>query len=253
VPKKNRTTAAKNARAAQQADSDAPYTELLRAAQAASSAVEPASAPAAPTTSPSGDSRMPWTATTLARIDDEYDRDNADRPGGSRFAAYVRKAQKDFNPWDDEILDPVEFAVAAWRTATCPVMSPGYVRHRPDLQRITAHRDDWDGRLVLVVAVPLRHYHLGGPRLPYQWADWQEDRYVSSQEYPQLVEPEPSDIAVLTSTAVKISAKGWPLPTPTATEGPELVAQVKQMLEVVVDNLNREAGPIVARLLGEQA
>jgi len=254
VPKKNRSTAAKRARDAQQDSPDIPYTELLRAAQtaAAGPAVEPAPAPAHPVTSPGGP-LMPWTPTTLVRIDDDYDREMADRAGGSRFAAYVAQNRKAFNPWGDEEPDPVMFAAAAWRTATGPVMSPGYVRRRPDLSRVTAQREEWDGGLVLAVEVPLQHHRLAGPRLPYQWGDWETDSFqYSGDEYQHLVEPEAHrhQVAVLTTTSVQILAKGWPLPTPTATEGPELVEQARQMLRVLVDGINREAGPVVARLLG---
>jgi hypothetical protein len=67
-------------------------------------------------------------------INEEYDRDQAS-DGVSRFGAYVRKATALAECWDGTWDGPgtrqVQFAAAAWATATAPVMAPGYVRYRP--------------------------------------------------------------------------------------------------------------------------
>ncbi|MFI8461763.1 hypothetical protein [Kitasatospora sp. NPDC085464] len=260
MTKKNRPGAARAARAAQQAGAEAPYTELLRAAQAAADpqAVEPAPAPATPTT-PAGGPLMPtpWSATTLVRIDDAYDTEYADRRGGSRYTAYVNQRRKEFVLWSDEDPDPVRFAAAAWRIATGPVMSPGYVRRRPDLRRVHTHRDDWAGDLVVAVEVPLTHNRLAGDRLPYAWGDWEAASHrIGDEDYSALEEPDAHrhQISVLTTSTVQILAKGWPLPTPTLAEieGPGLAECARSAVQVLVEGINREAGPVVARLLGDQ-
>ncbi|WP_051710333.1 hypothetical protein [Streptomyces sp. NRRL S-350] len=260
MTKKNRRGAARAARAAQQAGTDMPYTELLRAADTQiHPAVEPDPAPAlAPTATPAGGLRMlkPWSSTTLVRIDSAYDQEMADRAGGSRFAAYVQQNRKSFAPWDDEDPDPVEFAVTAWRTATGPVMSPGYVRLRPDLHRVRAGRDDYAGDLAITIEVPLRHHHLAADRLPYGWADWQAARYQRGEDrYPALEEPEThqSTVAVLTTSTVQILARGWPLPSPTLADiqGTGLIAHAREAVDVLVDGINDHGGPVVACLLGQ--
>ncbi|BFP50047.1 hypothetical protein KCMC57_64150 (plasmid) [Kitasatospora sp. CMC57] len=92
-PKKNPSTSAKRARAAQQANPDVRYTALLRAdlAAAAGHVVEPAQAPATHTTAPGG-TRMSiaWSPTTIVGIDERYDTEYADSRNGSRYAAYVK-------------------------------------------------------------------------------------------------------------------------------------------------------------------
>src|SRR6266498_6098900 len=60
-------------------------------------------------------------------VDRDYDRENAS-DGLSRYGAYLRDAS--FEPWTDHD-QAVEWAVFAWRRATGPVMSPGYVRYHP--------------------------------------------------------------------------------------------------------------------------
>ena len=67
-------------------------------------------------------------------IDPDYDRANASN-GQGRYGAYVRDYARLFDPWQDApdgvTTDPVEFAIAAFRVATGPIMGPGFVRwHR---------------------------------------------------------------------------------------------------------------------------
>ena len=71
------------------------------------------------------------TMTKIFWIDHEHDRDAAS-DGASRYGFYLR----DRRDWFEDCLDCGEpqtarFAATAWRIATGPVMSPGYVRcHR---------------------------------------------------------------------------------------------------------------------------
>ncbi|MGW4803039.1 hypothetical protein [Kitasatospora sp. NPDC004272] len=258
-PKKNRSTASQSAREAQAAGATEPYNVLRRAASTSANdadgeliaramARDFAPQPAVPLWEPVA--LRPWTPTTLVRINDDWDRDQASRADGSRYATYVQQHAEDFQPWDDEP-NPVEFAVAAWRVATVPVMAPGYVSVRPDLRRITLHRDDWDGALVVRAAVPLRHHHLTA-RLPYL-DDWETDRDpFSGYDYRGLLEPHPERAwrsAVLTTAEVHHRAKGWPLHSPAVVEGPGLAAEAHAALLVLVERINAEVGPLVQQLL----
>ncbi|MFF7459342.1 hypothetical protein [Kitasatospora sp. NPDC008115] len=94
---------------------------------------------------------------TLAIVDDIRDREQAS-DGYSRYGAYIAQHADDFQD-DGEPLRPVDFAAVAWAVATHPVMSPGYVDVRPDIQPLTVHRD-YDGRPVLGAKVGLRHHDL---------------------------------------------------------------------------------------------
>ncbi|MBD0670065.1 hypothetical protein BU198_04905 [Streptomyces sp. CBMA156] len=200
---------------------------------------------------------MPWSPTTLVTVDTAYDTENTSNTGGSRFASYVRQYEKDFQPWDEDDVDPVRFAAAAWGIATGPVMSPGYVRTRPDLHSVTAFRDDYDGPLVFKITVPLRHHQLAGPRLPYEWADWETDRFQYGNEgFKSLVGPDPQHtrgpVSVLTTTTVLYRATDWKLPAAARFTGPGLADDATEAVHALVEHLNRDAGPIVARLLGAQ-
>lgn len=194
-----------------------------------------------------------WTPATIVRIDEEYDRARASN-GSSRLGAYLDDRLDSFHEWDepDTPVSAEEFAAAVWEVATSPMMSPGYVRTRADLGMVRVqNRSDGDGLLVSV-AVPVRHGALKA-RLPFQWREWERDRYGigDDDDYPQLVAPEDSDRpAVLITAEVRAPLVG-PLHTPTATRGRELHEDAKAALRLLVDQVNAAAGPIVATMNGE--
>jgi hypothetical protein len=201
----------------------------------------------------------PWDDQTLVRIDDAYDLDRAS-DGVSRFGEYLRLNGGLFrDSWSDEpgpVQDPVEFAAHAWQVATGPIMVPGYVHVRPDLNGITLHRDEDDGALYADIRVPLRHDHIGGGarRFPYGWQDWETDRSPwAESEYRGSMEPAGTKRpSVLASAVIRVPCRDWEdqLAKPTAYEGRTLVTEAKQTVRTIVQHLNVDAAPIVARLLG---
>lgn len=201
----------------------------------------------------------PWNDQLIVRVDDEYDRDRASN-GDSRYAAYLRQNANLFrDAWSDEpapVEDPVEFAVHAWRVATGPVMSPGYVQWRSDLHGVSLHRDENDGTLFAEVRVPLRHGQVGGngKRFPYTWQDWETEQTwgPGDLQYPGLAEPRSyKQPAVLATAVVRVPGHGWSgLIAPTAYEGAALLTEAMMVLDAVVEQVNADAAPIVARLLG---
>ena len=88
-------------------------------------------------------------APTAFWVDRDYDRAHAS-DGISRYGAYLRDAT--FEPWTDHD-QAVEWAVFAWRRATGPVMSPGYVRYHPRVLAARLERSGWDGSLVAGVSL----------------------------------------------------------------------------------------------------
>ncbi|MFF7795573.1 hypothetical protein [Streptomyces sp. NPDC007991] len=199
-----------------------------------------------------------WNDQLLVYVDDQYDQEYAD-DRISRYGAYLRQRPDEFRDgWSDEpapIETPEEFAVHAWRVATPPVMAPGYVRVRPDLRRVTLHRDEDDGSLYAEIHIPLRHHHIGsGPkRFPYAWQDWDTETALAGDRYLTHLEPRTiRQTAVLTSTVVRVSGREWPhLITPTAYEGRTLLDEARQAVFTVAQHINDDAGPIVARILAE--
>lgn len=84
-------------------------------------------------------------------INHEYDRDNADTGTPSRYGNYLYGRTKTFTDiFDEDLPDPsVEFALAAWRIATGPIMSPGLVWFPRRVFGVSIVRSEWDGEAIV--------------------------------------------------------------------------------------------------------
>ena len=185
-------------------------------------------------------------------VDCDYDRAHAS-DGISRYGAYLRDAT--FEPWTDDD-QAVEWAVFAWRRATRPVMSPGYVRYHPRVLSARLERSGWDGSLAagvtLVSSWPedfksalVRAVRLG-ERDAY-WQDWPtEYRGVEATCY---FEPSEADIAsrlyLLTTVSLQFTVPSAALPQPPATSAVLLTAGQRAVAGVVAE-LNRIVGPVLS-------
>jgi hypothetical protein len=199
------------------------------------------------------------TAPTAFWVDRDYDREYAS-DGISRYGAYLRDAT--FEPWTDYD-QQVEWAAFAWRRATGPVMSPGYVRYHGRVLAARLERSGWDGGLVadvtlvsawpeqltgaLVKAVPL------GGREEY-WQDWPAD--CLGGEISCYHEPSEADVAarpyLLTTLSLQFTVPSAALPQPPATSGALLNAG-QQAVAVVVAELNRIVSPVLGACFGHTA
>jgi hypothetical protein len=175
-------------------------------------------------------------------IDDDYDRDYASNRHG-RYAAYVVDHASLFDPWGEApsgvTSDPVEFAVAAFRVATGPIMSPGYVHWHGRVHDYGATRSE-DGSLLLSVtlAVP------SPLRLPWSWRGWERDfhdRYLEPDDRRpaglcrlELRWPVPTDLLVV--------------PTPATMPGVPNVRDATRAVRVLVEQITTTVGPILAEL-----
>ncbi|MFJ9693424.1 hypothetical protein [Kitasatospora sp. NPDC101183] len=137
-----------------------------------------------------------FTLGTLAVVDDKYDREYAS-DGGSRYGAYLARKARLLHE-DGQPLTAAEFARAAWQIATSPVMSPGYVRVRPDLHAVTVVPAE-DNEVALRIEVPLRHHALAH-RPDHRLGDWQPDPWSNDDDFRRLIEPY-TDKALLLATA----------------------------------------------------
>lgn len=194
-----------------------------------------------------------WTPTRLAHTDEETDHERAsDR--FSRYGAYLSHHPGDFHD-DGKPLGAEDFAAAAWRVATSPIMSPPYVHTRPDLERVRFVRDDWDGTLCAVLDIPMPRSTLARDiqdRLPYL-PDWQPTSRHSDGDYHGWAEPDritPRGM-LLTTTTLALPCTGWELTTPTETSGDVLTYQAAAAVRLLAHQLNEQAGPYVAALRGE--
>jgi hypothetical protein len=189
-------------------------------------------------------------------VDRDHDREHAS-DGVSRYGAYLRDAA--FEPWTDND-QAVEWAVFAWRRATGPVMSPGYVRYHPRVLAARLERSGWDGSLVvgvdLVSAWPERlkaalgrGMRLGGQNV--YWQDWPvEYRGGDAISY---YEPSEADVAarpyLLTTVGLRFTVPSAELPEPPATPA-ALLSAGQQAVAVMVVELNRIVGPVLRAGLG---
>ncbi|MEV6424986.1 hypothetical protein [Streptomyces sp. NPDC051662] len=188
-----------------------------------------------------------WNPTTLVRVDHDHDRRNADSRSGSRFGSYVsaRTAELD----EEDRTDRAEFTAWAWRIATPPVMSPGYIDIRPDLS-ITFDRDE-DGDPIVKVTVPLPHRALARERRPgYEVGDWDARYSLNEGTYAQLWAPAYiKRTTVLASATMLVPAKDWTLFVP-SDRAEQLVDDAQQAVEIAARLINEYVGPQVADLLG---
>jgi hypothetical protein len=189
-------------------------------------------------------------------VDHDYDRENAN-DGISRYGAYLRDTA--FEPWTDHD-QAVEWAVFAWRRATSPVMSPGYVRYHPLVLATRLERSGWDGGLVAGVdlvsswpeqlkAAVTSKLSPGGRDLC--WQGWPgEYRGGDTVSYHG---PSEADVAarpyLLATISLQFTVPSAALPQPPATPA-ALLAAGQQAVAVVVAELNRIVGPVLSASLG---
>ncbi|RKN51642.1 hypothetical protein D7231_35580 [Streptomyces klenkii] len=197
-----------------------------------------------------------WTPTTLLSVDEHGDRAQAGN-GHSRYGAYIADRPAKFHAYGEPgtPLPGPEFAAAAWEVATPPVLL-GYVNLRPGVKAVTTAFTD-TGDLLLKVSVPLRHHDLPSGRRPrHPWQDWtsEYDHADHDDKYRHAFEPEirADRPAVLTVSHLLLPTTGWDLPTPQHTEGRALVEEAKHVIHEIVHQVNAQAGPMVAQLLGDQ-
>jgi hypothetical protein len=195
------------------------------------------------------------TAPEAFWIDRAYDREYAS-DGISRYGAYLRDAT--FEPWTDND-QAVEWVVFAWRRATGPVMSPGYVRYHPRVLSAQLERSGWDGNLVAGVTFVSSWPQQFNTALARSvklddkdayWQDWPtESRGGSSYYY----EPTEADLAarpyLLTTLSLQFTVPSPALPQPPATPTAQLMAG-QHAVATVVAELNRIVGPVLAAVLG---
>lgn len=186
--------------------------------------------------------------TALAWIDHEHDQASAS-DGVSRYGAYLRQRAD----WFRDVYSPATFALTAWRVATGPVMSPGLVRMRPDLNGITLDFDEGgEGILRATVHVPVPFHRIRGlsERLGYRVADWQTERSWDPHG-PRYEEPRASRdrSAVLITADVVIPIEAGRLPVADAedcdpVDRPLALAAVAEL----VHQVNAQAGALVDAL-----
>jgi hypothetical protein len=176
-------------------------------------------------------------------IDRDHDRTSAS-DGVSRYGAYLRDHARLFDPWRDApdgmTRDPAEFAIAAFKVATGPVMSPGYLRWHGRVRDYAATWNDHDGRLLLSVT-------LAAPspvRLPWDWRGWERDFHD------RYLEPDDARPAGLARLELRWPVDRDQLPTPGRPRRPGVpnLADATRAVQAMVATINATVGPVLADL-----
>jgi hypothetical protein len=190
---------------------------------------------------------MTARADRVCWVDEDWDRSNAsDRV--SRYGAYLRGHTELFDPWQDApggiTQDPGEFAIAAFRVATGPIMSPGYVRWHPRVLDYKLDRglDPEPGRLVCSVTLAtFPSLWLGSPWRG--WTEWFGDPWR---------EPDDAKHAALARLELRwpIPDATLPRPRPPARPGQPNLRDAKASVRALVAQINQTAGPVLVKLEG---
>jgi hypothetical protein len=186
----------------------------------------------------------------LCWVDADWDRARAS-DGVSRYGAYLRGHAEAFEPLHGAdaggiTLDAGEFAAAALRVATGPIMSPGYVRWHPRvLDHSVGHGQDPEpDRLVcgitLATSLPL---WLGAP-----WRSWTQ--YLGRD----WCEPSDDRHAALARLELRwpLATSALPRPGTPAALGEPNLRDATASVAALVGEINATAGPVLAALEGEQ-
>jgi hypothetical protein len=197
-----------------------------------------------------------WS-TALVRVAEDHDREMSDSnaPLESRYGSYLAQHLDDL--WEEDRTDPKAFLVWAWRIATGPVMSPGYVQIRPDISAVRLAQSESDGRLLVEVGTPVGHGQLAqGVRPPYTMRDWESDPYSYSSDGPQRLQApkDESRPALLLSAVLRLPADDWTLYQPTGKWMAEelLIDDAKRAVAAAVEHINSDAWHRIAKLIGDE-
>jgi hypothetical protein len=185
--------------------------------------------------------------TPLIVIDEVYDCAHAS-DGISRLGTHLRRrAQLFADDWEPMV--PARFAAAVWGIATSPAMTPPYARVNAGVWDIDCRQAEEPRTLVAEVQV----------RIPWPldvreaaalagWGDWLHAGSWSEGRA-QLFDPVDERRAALFTTTLRVPIGEDLLPWP-CPYGSLDVSVAKSAIRVIADQVNEQAGPVVAELRG---
>jgi hypothetical protein len=198
--------------------------------------------------------RNPWSPEYVVHVDREGDTERAS-DGYSRYGSYVEaRAYEEFTDkylGPEAPLEPIGFAITAWRVASPPVMSPGLVDWRPDILKLELGWDEDGKHLVVTAEVPIHHGQLAA-RIPATYDDWRPYNHWTGDSYHYWTRPavRPGSPAV-TATATIRHIPQIILVQPGRPKGRQLVDDALQSVEHTAAAINRELPEIIRAVQGE--
>lgn len=193
---------------------------------------------------------MPFT------IDAEYDRASAS-DGVSRYGRYIRSNARNFDSAFDENYDrayrAASFAEQAWRVATPPSMSPGYVRFHRRVQTANLEWNNADFSLVaLVPLVTAWPKELIGPsdwKRGRRWRDWPQDGHGPEARF---VNPSDEQLTaapyLLPAAQAVFTVPMFELPASPPDDHTQLLNIARDTVAHLVLHLNAVLEPLITRL-----
>ncbi|TMQ96812.1 hypothetical protein ETD83_20875 [Actinomadura soli] len=195
-------------------------------------------------------------------VDEDYDRQYAS-DGVSRYGAYVRDrldgsfAECWDGMWDEPSTRLAEFAAAAWRTATGPVMTPGYVRLHSRVLGAQVERSNWDGSLLAVVSLvapwPAELTGASGQRFNRCWRDWPTELRGDGYDFVHPTEKDVAESAFLqASLTLTYPVSVAVLPAAPFGPGDDVERRAREAVHALAAALNDTVRPIMDALAGRR-
>lgn len=197
-----------------------------------------------------GDPGVVWT-------DDTHDRIRGGHDQQSRYGAYLRRHRDLFAAHEEGVYDsdeihegiiasPVWFAVAAWRVATGPIMSPPYVQTHPRVinATLTGAQDVAGAVAIVTLAAPIPERVRS---VSHRWSGWLRGAITGEYRVPE------EDQATMLGTLelrIPIPADTLPRPHRRVIDGVPDVADAKDAVRVVDRVICRYANPVLEALEG---
>lgn len=159
--------------------------------------------------------------------------------GTSRYGNYLAQHQHLFRSDEPSIQNVAraQFALAAWRIANSPIMTPSYVQSHPRVLGSDVH---WDEESRAAVSVRLALPMPAGLRRP-EWRGWRWDRRAGWGD-----PVDNSRITALTGLTVRVPVPVDLLPTPLYRLGEAHTWMAKRAVGVLLEALNAEIGDLLA-------
>jgi hypothetical protein len=184
-------------------------------------------------------------------IDRDHDREASDTGRGPRYRVYLRDHRNALPNQDDYDDLTVPFAVAAWRIATGPIMTPGLVRRHPRLVAVSVRRSGWNGQ-------PLVDVDLVAPRPSFlTFAQDSKGGYYRDNvldawgTYTGITEDQLGRESYLGTTlrlVAQLPSHEFPTVTAIPTDLGELYHLATSCVTALVDELNKEIQPVLDAL-----
>nr|WP_042190921.1 hypothetical protein [Kibdelosporangium sp. MJ126-NF4]CEL19693.1 hypothetical protein [Kibdelosporangium sp. MJ126-NF4] len=176
------------------------------------------------------------------RLDRRYDVDQAS-DGVSRYGAYLAQHRGLFFDSAEEELtqERLEFAAAAWRVASSPIMSPSFVKPHPRVQSAEVMWDEY-GRMAVDVVIATDQEPPLPRELRFKARGWERDALSPGPWYdPQ----DPRHLTVLPTLLIRVPITPDVVVEPRYINGNPATTVAQDAVQGMCDVLNRTVSGVL--------